>query len=282
VSHIEDRKLELVNQLRDLRSAAGLSGAALATRTGWAQSKVSRIENAKQAVTDSDITAWCRALATSESVTAALLSMLRDIRLEESRWQRRLHAGNEPIIEQSIDVERHASVIRVFELAVVPGLVQTADYARHVFQSVSELHGSPRDTEQAVRARIRRQQVLYDATKRIEILTTEWALRTSVCPRPVMAAQIDRLLAVLGLGSLRFGIIPLGAQLPTVPMNGFWIVDDHVVAETVNAEITVHDPDDVALHERLIDMLWSVAADGNEARTLLSQIASDLAPLTDH
>jgi hypothetical protein len=115
-----------------------------------------------------------------------------------------------------------------------------------------------------------------DITARIEILTTEWALRSPVCPRPVMAAQIDRLLAVLGLGSLRFGIIPLDVQLPAVAMNGFWIVDDQVIAETVNAEIAVRDHDDGALHERLIDMLWSVAVEDDEARRLLSEIANGL------
>lgn len=276
MTHLDDRKLELANQLRDLRNAAGLSGAALAHKCGWAQSKVSRIETDKQHVTDSDITAWCRATNASESVTAALLEELRDIRLEESRWQRRLRAGNEPVVAEAAHDEHDAAVIRIFELALVPGLVQTADYARHVFLAVSELHRSPRDTEEAVRARIRRQDVLYDSSKQIEILMTEWALRSTVCPPAVMAGQLDRLLAVLSLGSVRFGVIPLGVQLPAVPMNGFWIVDDQVVVETVNAEIKVRDMDDVALHERLLGLLWTVAVEGDQARALLAKVAADL------
>jgi hypothetical protein len=253
-----------------------LSGYALAAKCGWAQSKISRIETDKQTVTDSDVIAWCTATEASESVALALLEELRDIRLEESRWQRRLSAGNEPILTSAAREEQTASVIRVFEHAVVPGLVQTADYARHVFLGVAELHGSPRDTEDAVRARIRRQDVLYDSSKTIEILMTEWPLRNPICPSAVMAGQVDRLLAVLGLGSARLGIIPQGVQIPAIPMNGFWVVDDQVIVETVNAEITISDPDDVALHERLLGMLWSVAVEGDEARGVLTHIATEL------
>jgi hypothetical protein len=91
-----------------------------------------------------------------------------------------------------------------------------------------------------------------------------------------MAAQIDRLLAALDLGAIRFGIVPLDVQVPVVAMNGFWILDDQILAETINAEITIRDPDDVALHERLIDELWSVATEGGEARELLGRIAATL------
>ena len=101
MTHLDDRKLGLANQLRDLRSAAGLSGAALAGRCGWAQSKISRIETDKQTITDSDVIAWCRATDAAEPVLAALLEELRDIRLEESRWQRRLSTGHESIMAQA-------------------------------------------------------------------------------------------------------------------------------------------------------------------------------------
>jgi transcriptional regulator with XRE-family HTH domain len=277
VSTPEDRRQELVDQLVDLRRAAGLSGMALASKIGWAQSKVSRLENSKQPFTDSDIMTWCAALDTSETVTAALLETLRDIRLEESRWQRRLRAGNRPIVDLGAEADQNATTIRVFELALIPGHVQTADYARHVFQSAAELHQSPRDIEASVSARIRRQDVLYDSSKHIEILMTEWALRSFVCPPAVMAGQIDRLLAVQGLGAVRLGVIPLNTRIPAIAMNGFWILDDTVVAETVNAEIAVREPDDVGLHVRLLDSLWTFAAEGDAARALFSRVAADLA-----
>lgn len=276
MSQPDDLKAQLAAQLKDLRFAAGLSGRALAAQLGWAQSKVSRIETSQQAITDSDVVAWCQAVGASDAVMASLLVTLRDLRLEESRWQRRLRAGNEAVVAQAAAAERDASVIRVFELVVVPGLVQTADYARHVFIAAAELHGSPHDTEEAVRARLRRQEVIYDPGKRIEILLTEWALRSPIAPPPVMAGQIDRLMAVLGMSTLRLGIIPLGVRVPAVAMNGFWIVDDMVIAETVNAELSIRDPDDVALHERLLDRLWSVAVEGDQARALLARIVTDL------
>ncbi|MFB9427812.1 DUF397 domain-containing protein [Streptoalloteichus tenebrarius] len=116
---------------------------------------------------------------------------------------------------------RFASTIRAFELVIVPGLVQIAEYTRHVFVSLAKFHQTPRDTDEAVRIRLERQRALYDSAKRIELLMCESAVRYFVCPPDVMVAQIDRLLALLSLPTVRLGIIPLDTRLPTVPINGF-------------------------------------------------------------
>jgi hypothetical protein len=148
----------------------------------------------------------------------------------------------------------------VFELIVVPGLVQTAEYARHVFITAAEFQDTPPDTNDAVRIRLERQHALYDSAKSIELLMAESALRYFVCPPEVMVAQIDRLIALSGLPSVRLGIIPLDTRLPTVPTNGFWIVGDTVLIETIDSEINTDSPTDLETYHRLADMLWTVAA----------------------
>ncbi|WP_372495431.1 Scr1 family TA system antitoxin-like transcriptional regulator [Saccharopolyspora soli] len=99
-------------------------------------------------------------------------------------------------------------------LAVVPGLLQTADYARATFASQADLFDVPRDLDEAVRERLRRQEVLYSPDKEIDILISEAALLHPVAPREVMAAQADRLGMAIGLPNVRIGLLPMSPSSP--------------------------------------------------------------------
>ncbi|GAA1233555.1 helix-turn-helix transcriptional regulator [Prauserella halophila] len=270
------RRLALGDTLRLLRGSTGLSGKLLAEQLGWQASKISKIENARQAVTDTDIVDLGRVLDLDHEQVEELRDELRAIRLDEARWARQLRVGHRPLQENVARADQTADRIGVFSLTLVPGLLQTAEYARHVFLSLAEMHDSPRDTDEAVRGRMDRQQVLYDESKQVELLMAESALHYPVAPRNVMLGQIDRLITVQGLPSLRFGIIPLGRRLPAVVAHNFVLKDDAVTVELINTEFTTQDAADAALYRRYFDSLWSVAAEGDDARAILTRIASDL------
>jgi transcriptional regulator with XRE-family HTH domain len=277
VSTSEKRRLEFADELRRLRTHAGLSGKDLAALAGWHPSKVSKIENGKQDATDSDVLTWLEAVGAPESVASRMRDQLREIRIEANTWKRQLRTGHRQRQEYSRDIESIAATIRVFELIVVPGLVQTAEYAKHIFITAAEFQETPRDTDDAVRIRLERQHALYDSAKSIELLMAESALRYFVCPPEVMVAQIDRLIALSGLPSVRLGIIPLDSRLPTVPVNGFWIVGNTVLIETVDSEINMDSPADLETYHRLADMLWTVAVEGDQARRILVSSSTAIA-----
>jgi len=128
--------------------------------------------------------------------------------------------------------ETTAATIRAFEADVVPGLLQTADYARHLLRRLVAFRGLPDDVERGVRARMVRQEVLYDPDKQLRFLLTEAALRYQPCPRATLRGQLDRLLAVFGLATVEVGILPFDLELPVVPSHGFWIFDDRLVLVT--------------------------------------------------
>ncbi|PRW61870.1 XRE family transcriptional regulator [Actinopolyspora mortivallis] len=239
---------------------------------GWTQSKVSKLETGRQTATDSDVVDWLHACGASEPVVQRVLDELRELRVEEVTWRRQLRGGHQGRQSQIARLEQHATRIRGLSTALVPGLVQTANYARAVFTTQSDLHGTERDPDEAVRERLRRQEVLYEPDKRIDILITESALLHSVVPPADMIAQLDRLNTILALPNLRMGILPAGRTLPHTPIHGFWILDDHVLVENITAELRITDPDQIGVYETLADQLWSAADVGNDASAILQRL----------
>jgi transcriptional regulator with XRE-family HTH domain len=275
---LDKDQLAFGERLRALRVAAGFeTGKALAEHLGWVAPKVSRIENGNQLASDADLVAWLDAVHAPEDVATETRDRLRELRLARASWRRRLRTGHAPLQVSAHELERKAARIVMVEFHVVPGLVQTAEYARAAFAKLAVVHQTPRDTDAAVRERMRRQEVLYDPAKQIELLVAEAALRNPICPASTMRGQLDRLAAISAFNNVRMGVIPLDRELPIMPMHGFWMIDDQVLVEIHHSEVTATDPDDLALYNRITDALWTVAVEGEQARALLTRIAGMLA-----
>jgi transcriptional regulator with XRE-family HTH domain len=254
-------------RLRTLREDARLTGTELAARLGWQSSKVSKIEHGKQTASVDDVTAWAREVGGSAELLTDLLADLRAVRVEYRTWARLVKRGTAVRQRAVAPLDAATSLLRAFEPAVVPGLLQTAEYARYVLQSVVELRGFPDDVAESVRARMERQAILYDQEKQFRFLVTEAALRYLVCPPVVLRGQLDRLLAVASLPNIELAVIPTAVQLPFPAMHGFWIYDDKLVlVDTVSAELVLKDRDDIELYVRLFERLWEIAVRGDEAR----------------
>ncbi|MFD3480486.1 Scr1 family TA system antitoxin-like transcriptional regulator [Streptomyces sp. NPDC058695] len=137
---------------------------------------------------------------------------------------------------------------------------------------------SPRDTDAAVQARMRRQEVLYEPGKLFRVLLWEAALHAVVGTREVMAGQLDRLVGLIGMSTVEFGIVPLGAPMPLTPKHGFWISDEErVVIETINTELQYDSADDLALYGRVWDQLDQAAAYGPKAHRLIARARAAIA-----
>ena len=263
--------------LRQLREAAGFAtGRAFAAVLGWQPSKVSRIETGATLPTDGDVVAWTAAARVSDTARETLRDQLRDLRLARASWRRRLRTGHSPEQAELRRRESKAKHLVQVEFFVVPGLIQTAEYARAVFVSAAELHDSVPDTDAAVAERIRRQEVLYDPAVRVDVLIGESALRYPIASPAVMAGQLDRIAGLTGLPGVRVGVIPLDVRLQTITLHGFEMIDSVVTVEINHSEVIVSEPDEVALYRRIVDGLWSSALVGDEARAHLAGLASRL------
>lgn len=273
MTSFEQRRQDFGERLRRFRDEAGMTGRELASTLGWPHSKVSKLETGKQTAEDSDLTQWLDAIGASESTVRQMLDELTELRVSRATWRAQLRAGHRARQQQSLDSEHAAARIRNVEYGVVPGLLQTADYARAVFRTQAELLQVPdSDIEASVRVRMQRQQVLYQG-KETEIIVSQHALRHPVAPADAMLGQLDRLVSAVDLPGLRFGVLPEFRRLPNITMNGFTILDNQVVVEHVSAELTIDDPDQVAIYQRLMDRLWAVACERDDARAILQAIA---------
>lgn len=260
-----------------LREEARLTGKDLAARLGWAQSKVSRLENGKQTATVEDVEAWAQAVRASAEQYDALVAALHSMRFEYATWKHQLRSGTARRQRANLPLEANAALVRVFVPDMVPGLLQTAEYARNVFARLVNLHGIPNDIEEGVRTRLRRQLVLYDPAKHFRFLLTEAALRYCICPPSVQRGQLDRLLAAAGMDTITLAIIPFTATLPVVPSHAFTMFDETVVlVETIGAELAFKATEEKALYADVFERLWKVGVQHRHAANLINKVIEEL------
>jgi len=260
---------------------AGLNGYQLAEQVGISQSKVSRIEAGSAVPTVQEAGAWARAVGASDEVLADLVRRTEAALTEVERWRMALRHGLPHIQAEVRALEANARRISNFQPSLVPGLLQTAEYARRVFTLADVVGGQ--DYASAVAARVSRQEILFDEDRRFEFLVTEGALRWRPGPPKLLLAQLDRVGSVATLSNVSIGLIPQDVEATAVASHGFVIYGDReddeepfVRVEVIHGELTVSDPEDVAIYRERFSRLGSAAVFGEDARTLLARIAGDL------
>ncbi|MGQ0840757.1 helix-turn-helix domain-containing protein [Actinokineospora sp.] len=277
MTDFEQRRAAYGAKLGELRARSGMNGRDFAAALGTRQPKVSKIETGKQTPTDSDVTDWCDTLDVDDATRLALLDELADLRVHQAVWHREIRAGHRARQGEIAAAEQAVIRVRAVEMLAVPGLLQTADYARAIFTTQTALHETTDDIDDAVQARLRRQQVLYESGRSFEFIVAEAAVRHPVCEVPVLRGQIDRMVSAIGVPNIRLGFLPSGRRLPFVVTNGFIVHDDSaVLADTLTSELRIGDPEQIAAHHRIVDQLWSVAVEGELARSALMATSATL------
>lgn len=280
-SSVDEARNALGKRLRELRQQAGLSGKEFAESLAWVGSKVSKIENGKQTPTDQDIRAWTGATST-EDQTESLLAALHNLELQHAEWQRLLKAGMQSHQLSLSRQDEKTKLFRGFENTVVPGLVQTPEYARARFAQVVLVHNIPNDINEAVKQRMRRQEMLYRPDKRFHLVITESVLRYRLVSADIMLGQLDRLMAISSMRNVKLGVIDFKTQYVADPRHGFWLLDNELVrVETYSAELNLRQPQEIELYRRIFEQHAAVASYGAAARTIIGRIMQELAAEAD-
>lgn len=285
---ITPQRALLARRLRDLRAAAFSSGSALARRLhadhpdgSWHQTRVSKLERGLQRPTERDITQWATATGASSQELDELRELLAAARVEYATFGQLYRRAGSPVADQASTTARDAETTRIAEYqpAMMPGLVQTAAYAREVLSlpcGPSSSGASADGIEGIVGERIKRQDVLYQPGKRIQLVMGEAALRTRFGALQTLLGQLDRLVAVVGLASVELGVVAFSTPLPVFPLTNFILYDDAVLIESITGQQHLHAADEVALYERFFDQLRGAAAIGPDAVALIHRVAAEL------
>ena len=121
-----------------------------------------------------------------------------------------------------------------------------------------------------VAGRIRRQDLLYELGRVIQLIIGEAALLSMPGSFDVRAGQLEKLASVAGLGGVEVGIVPLRAGMVARPLSGFRLLDDDlVIIETLAGEQHITDPNEIRAHIEVLDALRAVAVTGDEAVALI-------------
>ncbi|MEV4670524.1 MULTISPECIES: helix-turn-helix domain-containing protein [Actinomadura] len=270
-SSIQRAREALAVRLREIRLDSGLSAREVAAACGWHESKCSRMQSGRQAVTDSDIRAWCAACGADERVAAELVSINRQLDSAYVEWRRMQRGGLKRLQDAVMPLWEQTASFRIYEPGVVPGFLQTEGYAGAVLARIADFFSLPGEGDEAAKARIDRQRLLYDGGRRFAVVIEESVLRTSFGGVDVMAGQLGHLLDIMTLPSVSLGIIPFSVFRAMWPVEGFWILDEEqVVIETVSAKITVRQAGELDLYRRTFSELSSMAVHGRAARSLIT------------
>ena len=173
-------------------------------------------------------------------------------------------------------LHEQSRLFRIYESGIIPGLFQTAAYATAVIATAIEFNGVPNDLDDAVTARMQRQQYLHRADRRYLVVLEEQALRTRVGTAETMCGQLDRLLVLMSSHRISLGIIPAMGERRIWVSAGFWIFDQGTVrVETPSAELTITQRGEIAVYEKRFARLQESAVYGDAARAVIRGVGAD-------
>jgi transcriptional regulator with XRE-family HTH domain len=220
------RSRRLGARLSRYRAERGLSGAQVASELGVGQPQLSRMETGKAKVTPAALTRLVKVLGIPEA-DARRLDELRRRSAEPGWWQDYGDILSEPV-EMLIELEVEASWIRSYEGHVIPGLLQTRDYAERII-AVGSMHMRVADIDRYLELRMRRQKRLAEGMRFTAILS-EAAIRQRVGGPEVLREQLRHLNRASREFDVTVQVVPFTADAHAALGDSFVIIqwpDEH-------------------------------------------------------
>ena len=151
------RRRRLGMELRKLREDKGMTAEQVAERLLVSQSKISRLENGRRSISQRDVRDLCDVYEVEDRrLVDSLMQMAKDSR-QQGWW----HAFGDIPYSVYIGLETDAASLRTYEPQMVPGLLQTPEYAQALIRgAVPET--APADVEKRVQVRMHRQKRLSE------------------------------------------------------------------------------------------------------------------------
>ena len=275
------RRRRLAAELRGIRESRGKSGDAVAAALRWSPSKISRYERARTGLRPQEVERLLDYYGITGSQRALLLGLAEDA--AQKGWWEEFGDSLSEDYQQFIGLEHEATSIAIWHVDVVPGLLQTEAYARHIISSYSRVEPiAPGMIGRLVRVRMQRQQVLKRDGLALTAVLDESVLKRRIGDAAVMYDQLQRLVQEADHGNLTLRILPLNTQ-HTVFGESFVIfgfgedsaamLQDVVSTEQLRSGFTLEGERETYLHRIAFQMLAEASLGPAESRALVLETA---------
>lgn len=257
-------------ELREARKRAGLSQDALAEAIGRAKSHVSRWENGKLIPTQTDTAQVLQALDVQGRERARLLDLAKDAL--DPDW---LAPGIDRQVAALLEYERTATTITTVEPLLVPGLLQTYDYAYQLALGAGATRG---ESTQRAQMRVGRQHVLTKSKPpQLAAFVGEYAIRHSLCSDDVMVEQLRHLVKLAALDNVTLQLLPMDPPVGSV-LSGPWALLEFEQAKPIvhlehyGMSATITDLESVARYRSAVDTLRETAMSPADSIRLIADV----------
>ncbi|MEU5630666.1 helix-turn-helix transcriptional regulator [Streptomyces rishiriensis] len=271
------RRRRLGQELRRLRELKGMTAEEVAERLLVSQSKISRLENGRRSISQRDVRDLCGVYEVEDQrMVDSLMEMAKDSR-QQGWW----HAFGDVPYSVYIGLETDAASLRVYDPQVVPGLLQTRQYAEALISGALP-ETAHTEIEKRVQVRMRRQERVSSGENPLRLWSVmdESALRRVVGGRELMRDQLEHLVEQSQLPHVTVQVIPfdMGAH---PGLNGQYAIlefpdtaDSSVVyIEGVTSDLYLEKPNDVQKYSVMYEHLRAQALNVDQSRQFIADIA---------
>jgi transcriptional regulator with XRE-family HTH domain len=275
------RRRQLMTELKRLRETTGLTQEDVAGQLDWHPTKIMRIETGRTAPHPNDVRVMLGLYGVADNgILAGLLKLAKDAR-QRGWW----YSYKDVLLsrfELFLGLESEADTIRDFELSMIPGLLQTDDYARELIRGLMAFDAA--EIERRVELRMARQQILASAdAPHLWAILDEAAIRRVVGGQLIMKAQLLHLANSAEHGRTTIQVLPYSAG-PHPGQAGPFIIlgfaeptePEVVYMETVGGNLYVDKPEEVRLFSTVFDQLRAVALSPSQSAAMLQALAGEL------
>ena len=273
---------QLGRYLREMRFASGMTIAEAAALVERGSSTLQRLEKGTaERIRVLDVEALCRIYDADETTSAALIGMAQQAKVKS--WY---HEYGD-LIPENFDVymglEVAARGLKTYQIELVPGLLQTADYARAVIKSGLP-DESDTDIERRVRLRMQRQVLIRRKSRpaNLDVILHETVLHRVIGGSRIMETQRRHLADISTQPNVTLRVLPFAAGLPLGAVTGNFIILDFgknpkggsieppiVYVPGLGGEIYLEKAADIRRYDRAYEAIQAAALDAKASRDLI-------------
>jgi transcriptional regulator with XRE-family HTH domain len=269
------RLRRLAAELLRLRKAAGLSREAVAEETSINKATLYRIETAKARPQLRTLKALLDLYEVEEAEREELVVLLREA--NQQGWLKTFEGELPDRYSTFIGFESEARQLLTYEALLIPGLLQTEDYARAVIRGMLPL-ATDDEVETRVTARIERQQILEGDQLRFWVVIDEAALRRNVGDAAVLRAQLEHLRQAARRPNVTLQLLPFDAGPHPALLGAFVILKfgeigapDMVYIESEAGDLFLDDEISVERYNTTFEHLRATALSSRASADFLSR-----------